>query len=65
VVLAIFAGACYAVRKFRAKIPDYVPLNAVLVLAGVFALMLVSNQLYWVITDFLNPEYFAWREVRR
>jgi hypothetical protein len=59
-------------RKCRPKIAEalggdpldvsnYVVIGVVLIVG----LMLIGNQLYWAITDFTNPEYFAWREIRR
>jgi hypothetical protein len=30
-----------------------------------FLLLMIGTRLYWVISDFSNPEYFAWREIRR
>lgn len=56
----------YMRKKHAEALAKYVPTGLEYVVLGfllAFVLCLAGNQLFWVISDFFNPEFYAWRQL--
>jgi hypothetical protein len=59
-------AAIYFERKYRAKFAkftEYFPTQLLLFLLLVLVLMVFSSNFYWALSDFTNPEYYAFRQL--